>query len=319
MKRTISVVLMVLLLLFSLTATAFAASNHAYGHHREVKDRIQINGRHVNFDVPPVIKEGRTLIPVRAITNGLGAEVLWDAKTQTITITRDDTKIVLKLESMEFTVNGVKQVMDVPAQLISNRTFVPLRFIAQALGDRVKYDNATGDIDIYGPLATPERPTLVDFVAKWKAVEHENNGYALRLFRDGIEAKQVTIAHNVALEYSFKSYMEGPGCYTVRVTALATGDYSDSKESRASDPQIVTDADEIVKLEGSIDGLSNAAKEVTIVYSQDGKNLSKTFKVLLSTDIEIDDVDAVFTDLRIGDDVTLTLYKDVLIKLEVDR
>lgn len=115
---------------------------------RPPEERLKIRGMNLKFDVPPVIKYGRTLVPVRAISQGLGAEVDWDPETMMVTITRGDTVIELVLGDREMLVNGEVVTMDVPAQLISNRTFVPIRFIAAALGERVSYDEETGDIDI---------------------------------------------------------------------------------------------------------------------------------------------------------------------------
>ncbi|MFZ5643727.1 MAG: copper amine oxidase N-terminal domain-containing protein [Bacillota bacterium] len=110
--------------------------------------KVRANGKNIKFDVPPVIKEGRTLIPVRAIMNGLGAEVAWDEAAKTVTITRGDVTVVVTLDSRVITVNGQEQAMDVPAQLISNRTFVPIRFIAQALNMNVDWDEDSGTVDI---------------------------------------------------------------------------------------------------------------------------------------------------------------------------
>lgn len=74
-----------------------------------------------------------------------------------------------------------------------------------------------------------------------------------------------------------------------------------------------------MKISGTIDGLSTSSKEISILYIKDGSNYTKTLNVLLSTDIEIDQVDAKFEDLHPGDQVTATLFKDVVIILEVDR
>lgn len=126
--------------------TANTAKNR--GQQKKLEEQIKVRGMNLKFDVPPVIKEGRTLIPVRAVMNGLGAEVTWDAEAKTVTITRDDKVIVINMATGEVTVNGEIVVLDVPAQTISNRTFVPLRFIAQTLGDKVVYDEETGDIDV---------------------------------------------------------------------------------------------------------------------------------------------------------------------------
>lgn len=113
-----------------------------------LQNSIRVRKQEIKFDVPPVIKEGRTLIPIRAITQGLGATVHWDAAASTVTITKNDLTVVLTLGSYEVIVNEETVVLDVPAQLVSNRTFVPLRFLAEIFRQNVTYDEETGDIDI---------------------------------------------------------------------------------------------------------------------------------------------------------------------------
>jgi hypothetical protein len=109
---------------------------------------VFVNGQDVEFDVPPVIKAGRTLIPVRAIVNSMGAQVKWDATTQTVTIIKDSTTIILKLGSDIALVNGKEVKLDVPAQTTSDRTIVPIRFIAETFGLKVDWDNDTGSVII---------------------------------------------------------------------------------------------------------------------------------------------------------------------------
>jgi hypothetical protein len=106
------------------------------------------NGKELKFDVPPVIKYGRTLIPVRAVSNALGADVAWDGATGTVTITKDETVIVIKLGSNVATVNGVEVQLDAKPELISNRTLVPIRFIAETLKQNVEWDEDTGSVII---------------------------------------------------------------------------------------------------------------------------------------------------------------------------
>jgi hypothetical protein len=113
-------------------------------------NRIKVKGKHIKFDVPPVIKERRTLIPVRAVIEGLGAKVEWDGETSTVTITKGEAVIILILGSNEVYVNGDLVIIDVPSGLINNRTFVPIRFIAQTLGEKVTYNEETGDVEIGG-------------------------------------------------------------------------------------------------------------------------------------------------------------------------
>lgn len=119
---------------------------------KEFKGRIRINMHNkkmnIKFDVPPVVKAGRTLIPVRAVTQGLGATVDWDGEAGIVTITKDGVSVVIILGSYDITVNGEKVSLDVPAQIINNRTFVPLRFLGQVFKYKVNYNKDTGDIDI---------------------------------------------------------------------------------------------------------------------------------------------------------------------------
>lgn len=110
--------------------------------------KITVRGVIVECDVPPVIKDGRTLIPVRAVMLGLGAEVKWDELARTVTVTRSGKTVTLNLMSGDAFVNGRKVELDVPAQIIKNRTFVPLRFIAESLGEKVEYVEQTGEINI---------------------------------------------------------------------------------------------------------------------------------------------------------------------------
>jgi hypothetical protein len=119
-----------------------------YGQAKKLEERIRARGQYLKYDVPPVIKEGRTLIPVRAIMNGLGAKVDWDEEKKIATVTKDGQEIILKLDVNEVLVNGETVTIDMPAQLICNRTFVPLRFLSETLGEKVNYDEDTGEIDV---------------------------------------------------------------------------------------------------------------------------------------------------------------------------
>lgn len=100
------------------------------------------------FDTPPVIKGGRTLIPVRAITEGLGAELSYNQETKVVTITKGDTVIELTLGSTTAIVNGEEVQLDTNASIVNNRTYVPLRFVMETFKLNVEWDKDTETIEI---------------------------------------------------------------------------------------------------------------------------------------------------------------------------
>jgi hypothetical protein len=110
--------------------------------------KVEINGRPIIFDVQPIIKNGRTLVPLRSIFEVLGADVKWDAKTRTVTAEKEGKKIILTINSNNASVNGTKTVLDVPATIIGNRTFVPTRFISESMGSRVDWNAESKTVQI---------------------------------------------------------------------------------------------------------------------------------------------------------------------------
>ncbi|MCI3922731.1 copper amine oxidase N-terminal domain-containing protein [Paenibacillus sp. TRM 82003] len=102
-----------------------------------------VNGKQPAFDLPPFVKDGRTLVPFRAIAASLEAEVSFDEATRTVTVVRGDVTVKLTLGSDTAYVNDVAVKLDVAAEAVEGRTVVPLRFLGEALGAKVEYDAAT--------------------------------------------------------------------------------------------------------------------------------------------------------------------------------
>ncbi|MDI3534985.1 MAG: hypothetical protein PWQ82_1350 [Thermosediminibacterales bacterium] len=109
----------------------------------EKEIKVFVNGRILELDAPPVIKAGRTLVPVRAITESLGAKVSFDPETNKVTVTKDDIEVVLTLGETVALVNGEPVEIDTRPDMRSNRTFVPLRFLNEIFGANVEYDPET--------------------------------------------------------------------------------------------------------------------------------------------------------------------------------
>ncbi len=109
---------------------------------------VKLNWQKVYFDQLPVIDNDRTLVPVRAIFEALGAEVSWDGATRTVTATKDENVVSLTIDDVNAKVNGETEVLDVPAKIIGDRTMVPVRFIAQSFGAEVSWDGPTKTVMI---------------------------------------------------------------------------------------------------------------------------------------------------------------------------
>ena len=109
---------------------------------------VIVNNKPVTFDQPPIIQDGRTLVPVRAICDALGATTTWDSATSKITEEKGGITCIMHLGDKEYTVNGETKTMDVPAQSIGDRTLIPARVIAEVFGADVQWDVATSTVTI---------------------------------------------------------------------------------------------------------------------------------------------------------------------------
>lgn len=104
---------------------------------------VILNGAELDCDQPPMIVDGRTLVPLRAIFEGLGASVDWDGATRTVTSTLDGTTVVMTVDSAVMHKNGEAVTLDVPAKIVNGRTMVPVRAVGEAFGADVRWDGAT--------------------------------------------------------------------------------------------------------------------------------------------------------------------------------
>lgn len=91
--------------------------------------------------VAPTVENDRTLVPIRFISESLGAQVGWEEATETVTITKEDITISMQLGKKEYTVNGEVKEMDVEATTMRDRTMVPLRVISETFGKNVFWDD----------------------------------------------------------------------------------------------------------------------------------------------------------------------------------
>ena len=126
--------------------------NELQGNYKDIKaisvENIYAKGKDIKFDTPPVIKNNRTLIPIRALTEGFGYKVEWNQEDKKATIIKDTNVIELQLNNKQAIVNGKNVELDVPPSSYGRRTYVPLRFIIENLGLNIEHDAESGLIEI---------------------------------------------------------------------------------------------------------------------------------------------------------------------------
>lgn len=109
---------------------------------------VTLNGNYLHFDQPPIMRNDRTLVPMRAIFESLGAEVSWNNNTETVTAVKGN--IILKLTIGEKAIykNGKKISLDVEPILLNDRTLVPVRAISESIGANVSWNESTNTVII---------------------------------------------------------------------------------------------------------------------------------------------------------------------------
>ncbi len=112
------------------------------------KTDYTVNGEQRTMDVAPIIRNSRTMLPVRYVAEALGAEIAWDGETSTATLRTADTEIKITVGAAEAIVNGQAVTLDSPAFIESSRTYMPVRFVAETLGATVAWDAPTSTATI---------------------------------------------------------------------------------------------------------------------------------------------------------------------------
>ena len=161
MKKCIGVILIVLLLVSSI---------HPVMANDGIK--VEIDGQQIMFDVPPMLINGRTMVPLRTIFEALGASVVWNDASQSVISTKGDVTVSLTINSSTMYVNKTEVILDSPPCIINGRTLVPVRAVSEAFGTSVKWidkensvvistDNSSSDVNVEnGAIA------LVDYIVE---------------------------------------------------------------------------------------------------------------------------------------------------------
>lgn len=110
--------------------------------------KVLLDGRELSFDVPARIVNDRTMVPVRTIFEALGASVDWEESLKFITASKDGTDILLQIGNNKIYKNKTTVAIDVPPQIINERTLVPARVVAESFNCKVDWDKSSRSVII---------------------------------------------------------------------------------------------------------------------------------------------------------------------------
>ena len=140
MKKIISMLLVIIMIAGCMSVSnVFAADIN-----------VTIDGKAQNYDVMPVIENGRTLVPMRAIFEAMGCAVYYSEENgkQIVTARRANDSLILTIGENKMYFNGEEIALDVPAKIKDSRTLVPLRAISEAFECEVNWYEDTKTIRI---------------------------------------------------------------------------------------------------------------------------------------------------------------------------
>jgi hypothetical protein len=248
---------------------------------------VYIDGQPVSFDMPPMMMQGRVLVPLRGIFERLGATVNYDARTQHILAVRGTQTVELTIGSSQARVNDTPTLLDVPALAVNGRTMVPLRFISEALGASVQWVEASRTILIGSPGAVAPPPPASPPAQPQPQVQPQSLSGRLVavstgdnpriVVRSGDQDRTVSVTPGTAI-FRFNSETNAGG--SAPLGALRKGDQV-AVDLNAQNQATKIMATYRVPAAGKITGVNSSNRTVTLA---DGR----TYVVLPDADITLD-------------------------------
>ena len=121
---------------------------------------VTLDGKYIGFDVEPQVINGRIMVPIRAIFEAMGAQVTWDNATSTAVCTKGDTIVKMTVGSKEMYIGSELLTMDVSPAVIDGRTLAPARYVAEAFGANVQWNQDANTVVITSTYPAEESRTL---------------------------------------------------------------------------------------------------------------------------------------------------------------
>lgn len=146
--KVMKVICSLLVLLLGLQSTSIVSAKAPSSISYDVV--LKVNDKVIQSDSPPFIYSeiGLTMVPIRFVTEALGAKVEWKESTNEVYITKQNNKIIQKIGSKTARLNGTSIELGTPAELRNDRTMVPLRFVSEGLGAKVLWNGSANEVNI---------------------------------------------------------------------------------------------------------------------------------------------------------------------------
>lgn len=206
MKRTTALIICLIMLAVSASAEGIT---------------VEVDSVPVVFDSPVKIINGRTMVPVRAVFESLGAEVTWDGEKRTVYAKRDGKNISMTIGENRLFLNGLVMPMDVSAVIMENRTYVPARFAAESMGYAVSWDSQECTVRISTDVVSDARCYRV----------YENQLFSV-LYPDGWNT-DISFGDIIFIDnQGDKTDDFGMGMISLSATELVKGSFSDTVSAR---------------------------------------------------------------------------------------
>jgi len=232
--------------------------------------RVLIDGQPMVLQVAPVMQRGRLLVPFRALFEAFGATVGWQDATSTVTGQLGSTTLSLVIGRNVAVVNGRNVNLDVAPVIISGRTLVPLRFVAENLGAEVTWSESAQTVTIVRPVSL-RRTRIADSPFSQRLATYANQDVfispaELKMLMDGNEADLVVIGvlnPTAAINPLSPSRSPIAGSFTVW-----RGDYSGVNSPLAVSPLVSGMASSREVMENLLSRAGATPNSMIVVYAE---------------------------------------------------
>jgi N-acetylmuramoyl-L-alanine amidase len=109
---------------------------------------LSFNGKLMTPEVSPRLSGNTTMVPVRIVSEQMGAKVTWLGDERKVSIKQENKNILLAISSKVASVNGTSTALEQPVIIVAGNTLVPVRFVAEQLGLQVEWNGATRSVNL---------------------------------------------------------------------------------------------------------------------------------------------------------------------------